>query len=247
MESPDDDFRILSGQLIPHGQLAVVRLPFALSDEQLRATLARSEPQLLPGEQQLAERLAIPRRVSFVGGRLALRSALTVVAPDTHTTPVLKTGRGAPQLPAGVLGSVSHKRTLAVGMAARHIARVNTIGVDVEEIPDETDLARPDLAPKILTAAERHALAPLAARDALAYREAVRLRFALKEAVYKTIDPHVQRYVRFQEVEVMPESDGHTDVRLTLPEFEGRRIVVRAWWTRLHGHLIATAEASPLE
>jgi phosphopantetheine--protein transferase-like protein len=247
MESPDADFRILSEQLLPHGQLAAVRLPVTRSDEELRATLARSEPQLLPGEQELAGLLAVPRRVSFVGGRLALRSALTVIAPDARTTPVLKTTRGAPQLPPGVLGSVSHKRTLAVGMATLHRALVNTIGIDVEEIPDERDLVRPDLAPKILTAAERHALAPLAARDALAYREAVRLRFALKEAVYKTIDPHVQRYVRFQEVEVIPESDGQTEVRLALPEFEGRRIVVRAWWTRLHGHLIATAEASPLE
>ncbi len=247
MESPNEDFLVLSSQRLPHGQLAVVRLPGSRSEDALRATLERSEPQLLPDEQQLAERLAIPRRVSFVGGRLALRNALSVVAPDAQHVPVLKTPRGAPQLPPGVLGSVSHKRTLAVGMAALPQHMVNTIGIDVEEIPDERDLTRPDLAPKILTASERHALAWLAANDALAYREAVRLRFALKEAVYKTIDPHVQRYVRFQEVEVSPDANGKTDVRLSLPEFEGRHIVVRAWWTRLHGHLIATAEASPLE
>jgi phosphopantetheine--protein transferase-like protein len=149
-------------------------------------------------------------------------------------------------MPDGVLGSVSHKRRLAVALASTPSDAIRTLGVDVEETPDERDLERPDLAPKILTPLERHELAPLAADDALAYRLAVRLRFALKEAVYKAIDPHVQRYVRFQEVEVFPGAAGAVAVRLALPEFAGRHITVQAYWTSLEGHLVATAVGSAL-
>jgi phosphopantetheine--protein transferase-like protein len=157
---------------------------------------------------------------------------------------VVRTPRGAPRMPAGTIGSISHKRGLAVALVARPTEAAHTIGVDVEETPDARDLERPDLAPRILTPLERHELASLAADDALAYREAVRLRFALKEAVYKAIDPHVQRYVRFQEVEVFPGGAGAVAVRLALPEFVGRHITVQAYWTRVHGHLVATAVGS---
>jgi phosphopantetheine--protein transferase-like protein len=212
-----------------------------------RHALEQGEQQLPLDERALASALTTPRRVSFVGGRIALRSALGRVAAEHVTAPILRTPRGAPLMPDGVLGSVSHKRTLAAALVAPRTHQVHTLGLDVEEVPGIAELARPDLARKILTPLERHALGDLDVRDALAYREAVRLRFALKEAVYKAIDPHVRRYVRFQEVEVLPDSGGETEVRLALPELGRRRITVQAWWTRLDGHLVATAVASPLE
>ncbi len=247
MTSVDPPFRVLVEQALPHGRLVAVSLPSGASDAHLLDALAEGRRTLPAEEDALAAALAVPRRVSFVGGRLALRAALSSVSPETRSSPVLRTPRGAPLLPAGVLGSVSHKRRVAMALAAVPSGDVGTIGVDVEEVPDERELTRPDLASRILTPLERHGLAPLAARDPLAYREAVRLRFALKEAVYKAIDPHVQRYVRFQEVELFPESEGEAEVRLLLPEFAVRRITVRAWWTRLAGHLVATAAGSPME
>ena len=246
MNRADAPFRIVAEQLLPHGRLAVVQLPDVSSDATLHETLEEGAHSLLTAERELAQRLAVPRRISFIGGRLALRTALSWVLPATRALPVLRNSRGAPLMPPGILGSVSHKRRLAVALAALPTSEIHTLGIDVEETPDERDLARLDLAPKILTPFERRALVSLEARDVLAYREAVRLRFALKEAVYKCIDPHVQRYVRFQEVEVFPEDAGATDVRLSLPEFAGRSVLVRAWWLRLDAHLIATAVCSPL-
>jgi phosphopantetheine--protein transferase-like protein len=246
MSQSDTPFRVTAEQLLPHGRLAAVQLPAASSEATLHDALAQGANALLAAERELAQALAVPRRISFIGGRVALRAALSSVLPATRELPVLRTARGAPLLPPGILGSVSHKRRLAVALAALPTSDAQTLGIDIEETPDERDLARSDLAPKILTPFERRELVELEARDALAYREAVRLRFALKEAVYKCIDPHVQRYVRFQEVEVFPDSAGSTDVRLSLPEFAGRSIVVRAWWSRLDTHLIATAVCSPL-
>ncbi len=246
MPASDAPFRVIAKQLLPHGRLAAVELPAVSPDASLLETLANGERTLHAAERELAQGLAVPRRISFIGGRVALRAALASVLPATRDFAVLRTPRGAPLLPPGILGSVSHKRRLAVALAALPTAEVHTLGIDIEEIPGERELGRLDLAPKILTPFERRELASLEARDALAYREAVRLRFALKEAVYKSIDPHVQRYVRFQEVEVFPDSAGATDVRFSLPEFAGRRISVRAWWSRLDSHLIATAVCSPL-
>lgn len=243
----NSDFNLVLQSTLPHGVLSAVRLPSASDAASTEAALHIARPQLLPDEQALADALSVARRVSFVGGRIALRAAMATVAPNAQASAVLRTARGAPLMPEGVLGSVSHKRLVAMALVAPTAPDVHTLGVDVEELPTVAELARPDLAPKILTAFERHSLGGLAERDAMTYRESVRLRFALKEAVYKAIDPHVHRYVRFQEVEVFPDESGDVEVRLALPEFRGRVITVRAWWTRLADHLVATAIASPLD
>lgn len=246
MHANDAVLRLVAQQSLPHGTLVGVSLPILSADADLEAALESVRAQLRPDEWRMAEGMAPPRRLGFVGGRVALRSGLAAVAPAQIDAPVLRTSRGAPLMPPGTIGSISHKRRLAVALVATPTASAHTIGVDVEETPDARDLERPDLAPRILTPLERHELEPLAASDALAYREAVRLRFALKEAVYKAIDPHVQRYVRFQEVEVFPGGAGAVAVRLALPEFAGRHITVQAYWTRVEGHLVATAVGSIL-
>ena len=237
-------FPIVDTRTLPHGTLSAVALPAPASDADLPPVLAAARDAVHPEEWELSETLALPRRVAFIGGRLALRAALREARPALANAAILRTPRRAPSMPEGALGSVSHKRRLAVALVSAPSDAVHTLGVDVEERPDADELSRPDLAPKILTPLERHELAPLAASDPLGYRVAVRLRFALKEAVYKAIDPHVQRYVRFQEVEVFPGAAGAVAVRLALPEFAGRHITVQAYWTEVHGHLVATAAGS---
>ena len=76
------------------------------------------------------------RRASFIGGRVALRAALAALGADAGSgpSPILSTPRGAPALPAGFVGSVSHKRELAVaivGARGRPTPRT-TLGIDVE-------------------------------------------------------------------------------------------------------------------
>jgi phosphopantetheine--protein transferase-like protein len=118
-------------------------------------------------------------------------------------------------MPSGFVGSVSHKRELAVAIAARSAPTpLTTIGIDVE-------IARPprtDIAPRVLTAGERAALAGL---DAAARDAAVLLRFAAKEAIYKALDHWVQRLVSFQEVEIVAGPDGGLRATLSLARGEG--------------------------
>jgi phosphopantetheine--protein transferase-like protein len=174
-------------------------------------------PGLHPDETAFVHASPAARRLTFIGGRVALRAAMAAVGAGAGeaATPLLSTPRGAPAMPSGFVGSVSHKRELAVAIAARSAPTpLTTIGIDVE-------IARPprtDIAPRVLTAGERAALAGL---DAAARDAAVLLRFAAKEAIYKALDHWVQRMVSFQEVEIVAGPDGGLRATLSLARGEG--------------------------
>jgi phosphopantetheine--protein transferase-like protein len=194
-----------------------------------------SDGLLHPDEVALAAAMPDARAVIFLSGRAALRAAMRAVAPDAARSPVLRTHRGAPALPIGVAASISHKQTRAVALA---VASTGVqVGVDLEELPTVPAAPGRDLAGRILTADELDALDGL---DPLERQRAVLLRFSLKEAVYKAIDPHVGRYVRFTEVALRVHDDGTAAVRLLLPEPQVAPLRVRAAW-RIDQRLILTA------
>jgi phosphopantetheine--protein transferase-like protein len=116
--------------------------------------------------------------------------------------PILQTPRGGAGAPPGFVASVSHKREIAVAIAARaEPTPRTTIGIDVE-IPRSL---RIDIAPRVLTPVER---AEIAGLDQVARDAEVLLRFAAKEAIYKALDPWVRRLVSFQEVEIAARRAG---------------------------------------
>lgn len=195
--------------------------------------------ELHADERAAANRMPESRRAGFLAGRRALRAALREVAPGSANAAMLSTPRGAPQLPAGYTGSISHKRSRAIALVAPSSGEL--VGLDLEERPQPDDVARPSIAKRILTPDEQAAIAPL---DALAHREATLVHFALKEAVYKAIDPYVERYVRFTEVELAVEGDGRATVRLLLPELAAGEIRVEARWRLDERWIIAMARSS---
>jgi 4'-phosphopantetheinyl transferase EntD len=197
---------------LPHGACVIVEL------DEVDAALAA----LAPAEQQRAAQLGPVRRREFVAGRTALHLALGDAAP------ILSDDRGAPILPPGWVGSISHKGSPDGAVAAALVAPAGTghIGVDLElAAPPRTDIAR-----RILTPREQAAL-PDRGR-------AVTLRFAIKEAIYKAIDPYVRRYVGFTEVELELTGDA-ARVTTELP------YAIEATWREHAGHWLATARAVP--
>ena len=191
-----------------HGTLLLVDL-----GEELDAAL-----EALPApEREHARRLTPVRRREFVTGRTALHAALG--DPDT---PILADDRGAPVLPAGWVGSLSHKGALAAALAAP--AGAGWVGVDIERAaPPRVDIARRVLTPREL------ACVPDRGR-------AVTLRFAIKEAIYKAIDPCLRRYVAFTEVELDLSGEACA-VTHALP------LAIEAAWREHAGHWLATARA----
>jgi 4'-phosphopantetheinyl transferase EntD len=211
------DFRLA------HGRCVGVRLPAADSsvDELV-------ESVLVPEERAFASQLVALRRRSWIGGRVAMRQVLTLAGVDAPA--VLSDGRGAPLLPAGVVGSISHKDALAVALVATGTSR---IGVDVEVDGG----ARQDISSHVLTEPEAAEVAHLA--EAARAREVV-LRFSAKEAIYKAIDPFVRRFVGFKEVGVRPLPDGQAEVQSYLPPNEGP-FVIDVRWLRWEGFVLTTA------
>jgi 4'-phosphopantetheinyl transferase EntD len=211
---------------LEHGRCIGLYLP--KGDEPVAAL---ADSVLLPDERTFAEGLGSVRRRSWVGGRAALRVALS--RAGLHAPAVLADARGAPRLPVSVAASISHKEDVAVALVASASAGVH-LGVDIET---DTDRVL-DISSKVLADDELRELARLAPHDR--GRE-VLLRFSAKESIYKAIDPFVARWVGFKEVSVSPHPAGDAAVVARLAEgpFD---IEVR--WRRFDGIVLTTARAS---
>ncbi len=197
---------------------------------------------LHPIEAAMARGLPAPRRATFVAGRQAMRDALRAL-PDMAPLAgeaIRRTPRGAPALPGHVTGSITHKRTRAMAAVAPRVPGLHHLGLDLERRPQPADLDKPSIARKILTAREYATIESLN-HDPLHQREQVLVHFALKEAVYKAIDPFVERYVRFTEVELHVTQPGDTQVTLLLPEMANGPTSVRATWQLDEDWIVATA------
>lgn len=202
----------------PHGVLAIV-------DDVI------APDALHPEEIARAEDFRAIRRTSFIAGRSALAVALAALGLDERPS-IGSNDRGAPVLPSGYVGSVSHKGGRAVALAAEDAGF--DLGVDVELLK----APRPGLEKMVLTDRERGRL-----EDPLL----VLASFSIKEAVYKAIDPRLRRYVSFQEAELeltaLTESFTIVAVSLTLAGGEPAGEVI-ATVARIDDHIIATARAT---
>lgn len=142
-------------------------------------------------------------------------------------------------VPGGAVGSISHKRDLAVGMAA--VDDGWTLGVDIEAHKQLTrDISRRVLMPVELTELDRLGLA--------GYERtlAVLMRFSIKEALYKAIDPFVRRYVGFREVSVHPTPSGEVTVHLHLDPAPPRPLEIRARVVTHDAFFLSSARARTL-
>lgn len=207
-------FELAFSSTTPLGHCLGLRLP-PPDDGAVRAALARLSPE----EQALAARFAPRRLATFVGGRLAMRSLLEELG--VRVAPVLHDDRGAPLLPEGVVGSISHKDDLAVAFVAD---RGSFGGVDVESRKERAT----DIASHVLREEE---LPRVGQVRGLNHREEVLLRFSAKEALYKVLDPTMRRFIGFHEVSVDPSSDGTTEVGLFLKEGEPPSSIDVRWTT----------------
>jgi hypothetical protein len=93
-----------------HGVCTIV----ALEDHDVEDAYAK----LPAAERAHADSLGPLRRREMICGRTALHDALGSLEPNLATSPILADDRGAPVLPAGWVGSVSHKGALAAAIVA---------------------------------------------------------------------------------------------------------------------------------
>ncbi len=148
---------------------------------------------LYPAEEAVIAKAVDKRRREFATARACARAALTTLG--VPPAPIVPGLRGAPQWPAGVVGSITHCAGYRA-CAAAHERDVMTIGLDAEphdRLPDGVLGA-------ISSPGERARLAALtAAVPAVCWD---RLLFSAKESVYKAWFPLTGRWLGFEEAAV---------------------------------------------
>lgn len=182
-------------------------------------------PPLFPAERKEVAGAGARRVAEFSAGRAAARLALA--AFGVPAGPIPARSDRTPQFPVGVVGSLSHCRTIAFAAVARRSAWMS-IGVDVED--DEPLPA--ELVDLVTTAVERSMAPPDTERWA-------KVLFSAKEAVYKcwyTAGGH--RLLEFSDVILDIRMNGTVRV-LALPP---PRLAIDVRWVRIAG-LVWTAAA----
>lgn len=187
---------------------------------------------LHPEEEQIVVgATAASRHAAFRGGRTALRRALAHFG--TGNEPILKDERGAPILPRGYVGSISHKTAFAVALASPHDGFSRGIDIELLRAP------RADIASRILRDEELdlHAI-----RSEDAATRALITTFSIKEAVYKAIDPFLRRYVDYRECRITFGAADTVTVELFLEDGEPS-MECHARSFEEAGHIVAIARA----
>ena len=170
---------------------------------------------LLPPERELVREAAAERLAEFAAGRHCARLALASLDPRLAGMPVLRDGRGAPEWPSGVVGSVTHCAGWTGAVVARSrgswLGRgVTGIGLDAEPIGP----LPAGVLDVVASVEEREALARLGGeRPGIPWDT---LLFCAKEATYKAWYPLTGSVV------------GHDAVRVELSPAGGFTAVASA-------------------
>lgn len=207
-------------------------------------------------------------RMSFYVGRLAMRTALSLVYEEGKDSnigmirsifstdqslellpyvpildpSILKDQYGRPQVPNGFIGSISHKNNVGVALVSAvddSGALPPTKGVGVDI--EQAFSNRKDIAKKVLTKREIENLGKI---EGVTRDEEVLLRFSLKECVYKAMHPLICQWVGFQEAEITPHDDGTATVNLNLKSGAQQQFQdVKAHWRRIGGDFFLTSSS----
>ena len=149
------------------------------------------------------------RQIEFLGGRLAYQAAMRALNKDA---PCLKTGEHREPLgPTGLSISISHKEDIAFCLVAD--AALGCVGIDLEG----DGRNRIAIARRILRPEEMSLMALLP--DAEQWPR-VLLTFAIKEAAYKAMHPHLKRFVGFEEARVTFDAASVPNIELFSKEDE---------------------------
>jgi 4'-phosphopantetheinyl transferase EntD len=139
---------------------------------------------------------AATRRADFLMGRLAAVEALRRLGAEGS---VGRSPEGAPVWPEGIAGSLTHHSGVAAAVVGRGADGQGYAGLGIDICPRlEGDRLRA-VVRQCLTEAER---------EAWTSEEAATLAFAAKESIYKAAYPRAQRFIGFDEAEIVDVGDA---------------------------------------
>ncbi len=178
------------------------------------------------------------RRREFAAGRRAARAALRA-AGLALPGPLLPDDDRVPRWPTGVTGSITHAAGVALAAVAR-TATTRAIGIDVE---DDAPLPYEVLS---LVLTERERAAGTTTRTTTttttpSSRDDAKLRFCIKESVYKCVFPLARMTFDFLDVDVDADAgqdEGGFSAQVNKPGASPVQ-VVRGRWARGSGLFVA--------
>jgi 4'-phosphopantetheinyl transferase EntD len=166
------------------------------------------ESTMFPEEAERVSKAVDKRRREFATVRHCARQAFAELG--IPPAPLLNGERGAPQWPAGVVGSMTH----CAGYRAAVVALdtdIHTLGIDAEPhapLPE-------GVLGVISREEERVHLAALKAADSEVHWD--RMLFCAKETVYKAWYPLTHKWLGFEEASITLDQDGTFAARLMVP------------------------------
>lgn len=194
--------------------------------------------ELFPAEAVLVAEATQKRQREFAAVRVCARLALA--RAGIRPVPLIPGPSGAPQWPAGVVGSMTH----CDGYRAAAVGRTDTfaaIGIDAEP----HDVLPAGVLARVACQSERSALARLRARAPEFCWD--RILFSAKESVFKAWSPMTGRRLGFMEAQVDLDMSGAFAVRLLAagPVVGGRRIHALRGRLAVGRGLVVTAVTVP--
>jgi 4'-phosphopantetheinyl transferase EntD len=213
-----------------HG-LVIFGVGFEEGQPQVEEALA----YLHPREQALAMSQGAAARAGFIAGRVALRRALQTFGLDADE-PLLRTSEGAPAVPRGLTGSVTHKGGVALAVGA--LMRDGRLGIDLEIV----GRALRRLAPRVLAPEE---LSQVGARPhGERWRETL-VRFSAKEALYKSLKAADQHEINYGNVMITHVPSLRSGFRRLVVRFQPeRRASSEIWCHARDGWIVSIARTS---
>ncbi|GAA0502792.1 4'-phosphopantetheinyl transferase [Saccharopolyspora subtropica] len=192
---------------------------------------------LFAEEEAVIARAVDKRRREFTTGRWCARRALERLGVEP--APLLPGERGAPQWPAGVIGSITHCAGYRAAVAARK-DQVHAVGIDAEphdRLPD-------GVLDVVSLPTERERLVRLSAARPSVHWD--RILFSCKESVYKAWYPLAREWLGFEDAELeFGEGTFTARLRKQGPPVDGRPLTgFTGRWLARDG-LVVTAIAVP--
>ncbi|MET0234173.1 MAG: 4'-phosphopantetheinyl transferase superfamily protein [Kibdelosporangium sp.] len=166
------------------------------------------ESTMFPEEAERVKKAVDKRRREFATVRHCARQAFAELG--IPAAPLLNGERGAPQWPAGVVGSMTHCAGYRAAVVA-HDTDMHTLGIDAEPhgpLPEGVlgVISRDEERP--------HIEALKAADDAVHWD---RMLFCAKETVYKAWYPLTQKWLGFEEASITLDPAGTFTAKLMVP------------------------------
>lgn len=166
------------------------------------------ESSMFPEEAEYVAKAVDKRKREYATVRHCARQAFAELG--IPPAPLMNGERGAPQWPAGIVGSMTHCAGYRAAVVARS-SDIHTLGIDAE--PHGT---LPEGVLGVISRDEEKVrLAELKAADDSVHWD--RMLFCAKETVYKAWYPLTQKWLGFEEASITLATDGTFEAKLMVP------------------------------